>query len=377
MPSIPCQTSTSSLVVVEWLPIFPTKQDQVLYACLRLFKGGALHSSPSCLVSVLNTSSSSLSSPPPLLRPNAMKPGSASGKAPTAAIAPVPVTTAAASASAPTSSASASGTVQALGPSPSPGYTMNSAAPASLNHNHHYSGRPSTRVPHPSDRHYQRPTPSFYPMPYPLSYPPSLPAIPPASQSWSLDRPHRYVVCRICDTILLCLTNLPTTVHITRHFTDDIPVSISQVFLCPPNPTKVHHADALMWLRRPFAGLFRYDASRDKAQSAIPMACRGCGTPAATLIVTFDIADAEHAINEERRKAPHISKNQHQHSSNNGNGNGKNGGNAKKSCVRLKFKAWAVFLSDAYGREISAAAEANGFWNHTPAPFAGRPFPQR
>lgn len=139
----------------------------------------------------------------------------------------------------------------------------------------------------------------------------------------------------------------------------------------------MHHADALMWLRRPFAGLFRYDASGDKGQSAIPMACRGCGTPAATLIVTFDIADAEQSISEERRKASHIIINQREHSRHNGIGNCKNSGNAKKSCVRLKFKAWAVSLSDAYGREISAAAEANGFWNHTPAPFAGRPFPQR
>lgn len=212
--------------------------------------------------------------------------------------------------------------------------------------------RPSVSAAEQHDPHYRRPRPSFYPMPYPLSYPPSLPSTRPASQSWSHERPHRYVVCRWCDTILLCLGNLPTSVLITRHFTDDIPASMSQIFEAPDDRTKIHHADALMWLRRPFAGLFRYDASADTTQSTIPLACRACGRPCATLVVIFIVGDAASEENNQTSTS-------------------------SKSCVRVMFKPWSISLSDAYGREISAAAEANGFWNHTPAPFAGRPLPER
>lgn len=210
--------------------------------------------------------------------------------------------------------------------------------------------------PQPSSSHdagYQPPTPSFYPMPYPLSYPPCLPATRPASQRWSAERPHRYVVCRNCDTILLCLTNLPTSVQVTRHFSEETPLSVSQTFdrTQSRGKDKLHHSNALMWLRRPFSGLFRYDSSADTNQSVIPLACRACSRQTVILTLTFSV-DGDDPDNDV-------------------------GSTTRKSSASLAFIPRTISLSDAYGREISAAAEANGFWNHTPSPFAGRPFPQR
>lgn len=187
---------------------------------------------------------------------------------------------------------------------------------------------------------YERPRASFYPLPYPVAYPPCAPVTQPSSQLWSAERPHRYVVCRSCNTILVCLGNLPTMVRVTRHFTDDTPVSMTQTFIVPSG-IPLHHADALAWLRRPFSGLYSYDAAKDKHQSLIKLACRACLQSIATLLVIFRVA------------IPTLP-------------------NVPHCCVHLSFRNWTVSLSDAYGREISAAAEAQGFWNITPAPYAAR-----
>lgn len=231
--------------------------------------------------------------------------------------------------------------------------------------------------PHPPSPR-QRPSlrPSPYPLPYPAAYPPFAPHVTPASQALSLDRPHRYVVCRTCSTIILVLRNLPTSVSITRHFSDATPVSATQTFRTPSNPgslrPSIHKADALAWLRKPFSGLLSYNDSADQHSSRIPLACRTCHDPDfATLLLVFDVV--QHPEEKPLRKVSADSIPDSHHEDAVRHGRGENG-TGQYSCAYLTFRNWAVLFSDAYGREILAAAEAQGFWNFTPAPYAARSF---
>lgn len=224
--------------------------------------------------------------------------------------------------------------------------------------------------------------PSLHPLPYPAAYPPYAPHVAPASQTLTSDRPHRYVVCRTCNTIILVLRNLPTSVRVIRHFSDATPVSASQTFSTPlppksgtPHPS-LHKADALAWLRKPLSGLLSYNNSADLHSSSIPLACRTCQDPSfATLLLVFDIV--HHRDQQQRQLKQHtashaiLDSHQDEGGANHELGEERNG---RYSCAYLTFRKWAVSFSDAYGREILAAAEAQGFWNFTPAPYAARPF---
>lgn len=208
---------------------------------------------------------------------------------------------------------------------------------------------------------YRPPPVSYYPLPYPASYPPAPLPQPPACQPWTPDRPHRYVVCRHCNTILITLINLPATVSVTRHFSDDVPAALSQTFVTPHRRNRIHQADALMWIRRSFSGLYSYRPKKsDTSYSDIPLACRACQQPVAKLLLLFTVADdfdAGSTSTPSKLRAIMDARVPHSH-------------------AKLSFLSAAVSLSDAYGRHISAAAEARGFWSVTPAPYAGRPMPQ-
>lgn len=187
----------------------------------------------------------------------------------------------------------------------------------------------------------------FYPLPYPVAYPPEPPATLPPPQEWAPEQPHRYVVCRACNTILLSLQSLPSSIRLIRQFNDAVPLTACQTFRTPDN-VRVQHSADLAWIRRAFSGLYSHREDNDNAndarrgQSFIPLACRGCRQVVANALLLLRVAGVAAAPD-----VPH-------------------------SCVHLSFRMWAISLSDAYGREITAAAEARGFWNVTPAPYAGR-----
>lgn len=196
---------------------------------------------------------------------------------------------------------------------------------------------------------YDRVTPTPYPLPYPAAYPPAPPVTPPAPQTWTPRCAHRHAVCRVCNTILLALSTVPDTVRLTRYFTDDMPLSATQTLRTPPpQSNRGRRADdvtscaALSWLHASFAGL-RGHRGTLPLRTNIPLSCRACGCHVASLALLSPVVMPGDA------------------------------GEGEHSCVQLSFAPWAVSLSDAYGREISAAAEACGFWNVTPPPYAGRP----
>lgn len=215
---------------------------------------------------------------------------------------------------------------------------------------------------------------SHYPLPYPRAYPPTRgPGPPPPARRWTPDLPHRYTVCRNCSTILIVLPALPPGTTVLRHFIDENPISIFQIVpAVQPPPTDdhgeqhasavevskakktdsfagsttdppVHLSPALSWLRHPFVGFLSYDASNDTEQSVIPLSCRNCRQPLASLLLVYGSQRRDH--------------------------------DGQDNTARLSFTKWAVSLVDAYGREIEAAPELLGFWKSTPAPFAARPWP--
>lgn len=131
--------------------------------------------------------------------------------------------------------------------------------------------------------------------------------------------------------IVVSLTTLPRNATVTRHFSDARPLSIWQTYVVGTE------MQATEWVTRSLAGLRLL-----RGAGCAMLRCRGCGKEMARAVVMDNVVTP---------------------------------GQEKQLCgIRMSFAPGAVLLSDAYGREIGAGAEAAGAWGGVPAPYGVWPW---